>query len=163
MHFILKSLLATSSVLLALQSFSTVANAAEVITVETDQTLMVSIPSTPGAVVIGNPVIADVSMQGNKMFVLGRNFGTTNIYILDLDGNPMATFDVSVKHVTDNTIAMFRGPTRSSFNCAPICESELQVGDNEIYSKVISDQIKTKMELATGQESAKSEAPPAPQ
>jgi Flp pilus assembly secretin CpaC len=160
----LKKYLCWGACVLAMASANVLpSQAAEAITVETDQTLMVSIPSVPGAVVIGNPVIADVSMQGTKMFILGRNFGTTNIYILDIDGNPMATFDVSVKHTTDNTVAMFKGPARQSYNCAPYCESELQVGDEVVYSKIINDQMKSKMELATGQDSAKSEAPPAPQ
>lgn len=158
-----KFMIVAAGALIAVQVGVATVQAAEAIVVETDQTLMVSIPAVPGAVVIGNPSIADVSMQGTKMFILGRNFGTTNIYILDNDGNPMATFDVSVKHTTENTLALFKGTLRHSYNCAPLCESELQVGDNIDYTKILGDQIKSKMELATGDDSAKSEAPPAPQ
>jgi Flp pilus assembly secretin CpaC len=158
-----KFLLVAASALMTLQFCFATAQAAEAIAVETDQTLMVSIPAVPGAVVIGNPTIADVSMQGTKMFILGRNFGTTNIYILDNDGNPMATFDVSVKHVTNNAVAVFKGTARQSYDCAPLCETTIQVGDEAVHNKVVSDQVKTKIELATGADTAKSEAPPAPQ
>jgi len=83
--------------------------------------------------------------------------------ILDLSGNEMASFDVSISHTTPNTVALFRGPERQSLNCAPFCESELQIGDDLVYSAKIIEQTKKKIELATGTDSAKSDAPPAPQ
>ena len=141
---------------------------AETKVVEVDQSTMIKIKGEPGAVVVGNPMIADITIQGDKILIHGRTFGTTNVIILDQDGEKISAFDVSVKHVTDNTVAVFAGSdsfpaSRFSYNCAPLCESELQVGDNKVYNDVLAEQIKTKIKLATGSEDSKSDAPPAPQ
>lgn len=139
------------------------AEAGQALSVETDQSQLVILPSTPGSVVIGNPTIADATVEGTKLFIHGRAFGTTNIMIMDMDGNQIAAFDVSTSHVTTNTVALFRGNQRRSLNCAPLCEYELQIGDDFIHSVEVAGQTKTKIELATGTDTAKSEAPPAPQ
>ncbi len=140
---------------------------AETKTVEVDQSMMMKIKGEPGAVVVGNPMIADITVQGDKVLIHGRTFGTTNVIILDQDGERIAAFDVSVKHTVDNLVAVFvgsgAGPSRFSYNCAPLCESELQVGDDKLYNDVLAEQIKTKIKLATGSEDSKSDAPPAPQ
>ena len=73
---------------------ATQAGAAQVLTIETDQSQMVILPALPGSVVIGNPTIADATVEGTKLFIHGRGFGTTNLLILDLSGNEMASFDV---------------------------------------------------------------------
>lgn len=139
------------------------AQAGQALNVETDQSQLVILPSTPGSVVIGNPTIADATVEGNKLFIHGRAFGTTNIMIMDMDGNQIAAFDVSTTHVTNNAVALYRGPDRRSLNCAPFCEYELQIGDGFAHSVEVAAQTKTKIELATGTDTAKSEAPPAPQ
>ncbi len=140
---------------------------AETKTIEVDQSMIMKIKGEPGAVVIGNPMIADITVVGDKVLIHGRTFGTTNVIILDQDGEKISAFDVSVKHTGDNLVAVFVGSTapavRFSYNCAPLCESELQVGDEKVYNDTIAQQIKTKIKLATGQDDSKSDAPAAPQ
>lgn len=148
---------------LALATPMACANASEVLTLETDQSQLVILPALPGSVIIGNPTIADATVEGTKLFVHARAFGTTNIMILDLSGNQVASFDVSITHVTPNTVALFKGGIRESYNCAPFCEAEMQIGDGDEHYKIIADQTKKKIELATGTDTAKSDAPPAPQ
>ncbi len=152
-----------AAALFAVSVASTSAHAGQVLTLESDQTQLVILPSLPGSVVIGNPTIADATVEGTRFFVHGRSFGTTNIMIMDMAGNEMASFEVSIGRQTPNAMALFRGPSRESYNCAPFCESELQIGDAAGYSAVILEQTKKKIELATGADTAKSEAPPAPQ
>lgn len=137
--------------------------AGQALTLESDQSQIIILPSLPGSVIIGNPTIADATVEGTKLFLHGRSFGTTNIMIMDLAGNEIAAFDVSVAHVTPNTVALYKGPVRESYNCAPLCESELQIGDGAVYSALVLEQTKKKIELATGTDTAKSDAPPAPQ
>lgn len=161
MRYCLKGLPAT--VFAALCLSSSFALAGQALSVENDQSQMMALPSEPGSIVVGNPSIVDVSVQGSKLFVHGRSFGTTNVIVMDLDGNQIANMDVSVTHEVDNTVALYRGPDRISYNCAPKCETELQVGDQVVHFASVMDQMKSKLELSTGQESAKSEAPPAPQ
>jgi hypothetical protein len=139
------------------------ASAAEKLVLETDHSQMIVLPSLPGSVVIGNPTIADATVEGNRLFIHGRSFGTTNLMVMDMSGNTVANFDISITHVTDNTLALFKGTARESYNCAPLCESEMQIGDAPVYSAAVIEQTKKKIELATGTDTAKSDAPPAPQ
>ena len=89
--------------------------------------------------------------------------GASPYGVMDMAGNEMANFEISIGRQTPNAVALFRGAKRESYNCAPYCESELQIGDDMVYNAVILEQTKKKIELATGADTAKSEAPPAPQ
>jgi Pilus formation protein N terminal region len=137
--------------------------AGQPLVVEVDQSQMVVLPATPGSIVIGNPTFADASIEGNKLFIHGKGFGTTNMMIMDMDGNQMAAFDISVSHVTNNAVALYKGPARISYDCAPLCEANLQTGDEFTHFVNLASQVQKKMEFSTGTTSAKSEAPPAPQ
>ena len=68
-----------------------------------------SLPTAPGAIVIGNPSIADVSIQGQNIFIHGRSFGQTNLIILDLQGNQVANFDLMVKHTAEHRCVCLQG------------------------------------------------------
>lgn len=140
------------------------ANAAQLLAVETDKSQMISVSTAPGAVIIGNPAIADVSLQGTKVFVHGKGFGETNLVILDLDGNQIGNFDVVTRHAADSSLAVFKGTERFSYTCMPNCEAQLQVGDNEGYfTDSVAKELQKKMEIATGSKSAEAAAPAAPQ
>jgi hypothetical protein len=157
------SLLIPAIALLTFLAASPQVLAAEDLTIETDHSQMVILPGLPGSVVVGNPAIADATVEGTRLFIHGRGFGTTNIMVLDLTGNEVATFSISVSHITPNAVALFSGTNRISFNCAPLCEMDLQVGDNHDHFKSLHEQLTKKSALVTGSDSAKSEAPPVPQ
>jgi Pilus formation protein N terminal region len=154
---------ASAAAVAALVTTSPAALAGQPLTIEIDQSQLVILPSTPGSIVIGNPSIADATVQGTNLFMHGRSYGTTNIMVLDMNGQQLGAFDVSVSHSTANAMTVFKGGMRYSYNCATNCESELQIGDSGVYSENIAAQIQLKNKLATGQTDAKSEAPPAPQ
>jgi Pilus formation protein N terminal region len=139
------------------------AYAGQVLTVEVDESQILTLPTAPGAIVIGNPSIADVSIQGQKIFIHGRGFGQTNITILDLQGEQIANFDVIGKHTQVSNVAVFKGPKRYSYACSTYCESEIQVGDEEGYVKGLLSATSAKIELATGNKTAEAAAPAAPQ
>jgi Pilus formation protein N terminal region len=142
---------------------STAAHAGQLLEIEVDESQIMTLPSTPGAIVIGNPSIADVSIQGQKIFVHGRGFGQTNLTILDLQGNQIANFDVVGKQTKSSALAVFRGPDRYSFSCATFCEAEAQIGDQQDRMLGILAQNSAKIELATGNKTAEAAAPQAPQ
>jgi Flp pilus assembly secretin CpaC len=131
---------------------------AEPVIVKVDQAKMINIAGQAGTVVVGNPNIADVSVRGSQVFVHGRTQGATNLIILDRDGNQLAMVEVNVDTQGGQPVAVFRGGPRNSYNCAPICESTLQIGDqNDAYFKILAEQNGAKGILATGaatQESA---------
>jgi Flp pilus assembly secretin CpaC len=131
--------------------------------IEIDQSQVMKLPSTPGVVVIGNPAVADVTIQDKNLFIHGRGFGETNLIILDLQGNPIADFDLTVKRTAVNAVALFRAEKRYSYACAPWCEVDIQVGDPPGYVQDLITNTSGKIELSTGNKSAEAEAPQAPQ
>ncbi len=146
----------------------TVAQAESVI-LESDKTVMVNMADRPGTVVVGNPAIADVSINGKTIFLHGRGYGNTNVIVLDLKGMQLANFDVTTRQAQSDAVTVFAAgvPTeavkRKSYVCSPTCEANLQIGDTIDQFKLISDSNKAKNELATGSKTAEAEAPSAAQ
>jgi hypothetical protein len=128
---------------------------------------MLTVQASPGAVIIGNPSIADASLHLDKVFVHGRSFGQTNLIILDQRGEPIAQFDVMVKHTNESAMAVYKGTLegvrRKSYACWPLCEADMQTGDDLTYNAGIITSNMTKTKFATGEESSEAKAPAAPQ
>ena len=100
------------------------ATAGTAITVAADQARMISIPGEPGTVVVGNPNIADVTIQGTNAFILGRNYGSTNVIFLDRDGNQIAALDVLVGNESYQEVNIFKAARKYSYTCTGRCEAE---------------------------------------
>jgi Pilus formation protein N terminal region len=141
--------------------WSSTALAAQDLIVRTDETQLLSVSGNPGAVVIGNPSIADATVHGSQIYVHGRGFGTTNLIVLDQDGNQLASFDVTVQLGGNNNVALYKAGSRYSYICAPLCENNVQVGDDHTWTDDIIKLNQKKTDLATGKSSAQSAAPPA--
>lgn len=157
----------------ALLAVTSIAAQAEIqtILVPVDESQILQLPSAPGAVIIGNPAIADISIQGQKLFVHGRSFGQTNLTILDLQGEQIANFKLvgtiaqesQLTVIKGSVSGAFPGATRYTYSCAGTCETNLQVGDNEGYFNMITKETSAKIQLATGSSTAEAKAPEAPQ
>jgi hypothetical protein len=159
----LKLLRVTSSALALAFLHTSAALAAQELIIKTDQTQLISISGTPGAVVIGNPSIADATVHGDKIFVHGRAFGSTNLIILDENGNQLSSLDITVQLGGENNLAVYKAGARYSYVCAPNCEATLQSGDVPDWFADISKMDGKKTGAATGKSSADSEAAPAAQ
>lgn len=133
--------------------------AAESLTLLTDQTQLLALSGTPATVVVGNPSIADVTIQGNEVFLHGRAFGTTNIIIMDAAGTRLSDFEVTVMKGGSNDVAMYKAGSRFSYVCAPDCEATFQVGDNAGIFGLVTEQAKQKINLATGKTASEAEQP----
>ena len=69
----------------AIMATLTPSHAGEHYSVDLNKTEVVYLPENAGAVVIGNPQIADVSVHSaNTLFVVGRGYGETNLIVLNL-------------------------------------------------------------------------------
>ena len=159
----LKLLRVTSSALALAFLHTSASLAAQELIIKTDQTQLISISGTPGAVVIGNPSIADATVHGDKIFVHGRAFGSTNLIILDENGNQLTALDITVQLGGQNNLALYKAGSRYSYVCAPTCEATLQSGDLPDWFADISKMDGKKSGTATGKSSADSEAAPAAQ
>jgi hypothetical protein len=100
------------------------------ISVILDQARMIKLPERTSTVVIGNPLIADVSLQaGNVMVVNARGYGVTNLIALDRNGATLMEKQLSVKGPYANTVVVYRGMQRNTYSCAPFCEPRVTLGD----------------------------------
>ena len=152
--------LAASS-FLAILAFNVPASATEQLTVTTDQSQIITVNRAPGTVVVGNPTIADVTIQGNQLFVHGRVFGKTNIIVLDENGSQLAEYMVNVVLEDDYNVVVFKagvgaGIQKESYTCKTDCESVFHIGDSLDYYKLINEQQKNKLGLAQGQKPGES-------
>lgn len=104
-----------SAALLAVAVSSTGAFAdGKAILVALDRAKIVKVPPGVQTMIIGNPLVADVTMlKGNtSMIVTGRSFGSTNLISLDAAGNPI---DESLIKVTasEQSVVVLRGTARN--------------------------------------------------
>jgi hypothetical protein len=160
----MQKLLRITSTALALAFLHTSTSlAAQELIIEADRTQLITISGTPGTVVIGNPSIADVTVHGNKLFVHGRAYGSTNLIILDENGNQLSTLEVTVMLGGENNLQIYRAGARFSYVCAPGCEGTLQSGDATSFFGDISKMDAKKSGTAQGKASTEQVAPPAAQ
>jgi Flp pilus assembly secretin CpaC len=74
-------------------------------------------------VIVGNAEVADATVADPTTIVLtGRAFGTTNLVLLDSDGNAIADERILVSIDEGNTVRVYRQTSRSVLSCTPNCE-----------------------------------------
>lgn len=94
------------------------------LTVYMDHARVLKLDRSVSKVIIGNSEVADATVADSKTIVLtGRSFGTTNLVILDIDGNPIVDERILVSIDEGNTVRVFRQTARSVLSCTPTCEA----------------------------------------
>ena len=105
-----------------------------------DQAQLLRLPRAVNEIIIGNPSIADVSIQGgNLLVVTGKTFGITNIIALDADRNIIQDQRIMVER-DPNLVSVQRGSLRQTFSCTPQCQPNLTIGDDENYFGRVASQ-----------------------
>jgi len=90
------------------------------ISVKVNMARILRISSPAATVIIGNPGVADVTIQDPLTLVLtGKSYGQTNIIVLDKGGNPIADTLVEVVQEQADIVTMYNGQARSTVACAP--------------------------------------------
>ena len=119
---------------------ATSAPAAEAISVVLDQARIAKAPEHTTTIVVGNPLIADVSIQArDTMVVTGKGYGVTNLIALDRNGKVLAEQLVRVTSPADNVV-VYRGVARESYSCAPYCERRITLGDTpEFFDATLNE------------------------
>ena len=75
-------------------------------------------------IVIGNPAIADASVQDASTIVLtGKGFGVTNLVVLDQEGSPIVDEQVTVVRQDASSVRIYRRASVQTMSCTPYCES----------------------------------------
>jgi Flp pilus assembly secretin CpaC len=104
------------------------------ILVTLDRARIVKVPEGTQTLIIGNPLIADVTMlKGNaSMVVTGRSFGSTNLISLDSSGNAVDETTIKVTG-GEQTLTVLRGMAQESYSCNPRCAPTVALGDDGKY------------------------------
>lgn len=121
----------------ALVAMPTVARAdtTEPISVKVNMARILRISAPAATVIIGNPGVADVTIQDPQTLVLtGKSYGQTNLIVLDSSGNPVADTMVSVVQAVNDTITVYMGSARTTLSCSPICQPTITLGDDGGFS-----------------------------
>lgn len=107
------------------------ARAADTVTVALDQATITKLPERVATIVIGNPLIADVSVQpGGLLVITGKGYGSTNMIALDRAGAVLAERTIQVTGARDKMVVVYRGINRETYSCVPECEPRITLGDS---------------------------------
>ncbi|RWN45884.1 MAG: hypothetical protein EOS03_20080 [Mesorhizobium sp.] len=110
--------------LLAVTTFGTPAMAGAGIEVTMNQAKIVKLSRPADTIVVGNPAIADASVQDASTIVLtGKGFGVTNLVVLDTDGSPIVDEQVTVVRQAASSVRIYRRAEIQTMSCTPYCES----------------------------------------
>src|SRR6476660_5238397 len=119
-----------SAVLLA--GFTGLAPAqADTVSIRLDQAHIMQLPDRVATIVIGNPLIADATLQsGGILVVTGKGYGSTNLMALDRAGRVLLSRTVQVLPAgTEDVVTVYKGVERESYSCAPYCQRRITLGD----------------------------------
>lgn len=123
--------------------------ASNVVQVLVDQATLVRLDRPAAEIVVGNPSIADVSVQSGKVLVVtGKSFGETNLIVMDADGKVVANRQLIVQEPRTGFVTMYRGSARQTLHCAPHCTPPLVIGDTPDIFGAIASQITTKQSIS---------------
>jgi len=122
---------------------------APVLKVIIDRAKVVRIAKAADTIIVGNPSIVDATIQDSRTIILtGRNFGVTNLIILDTDGDAIVDETIVVQGHETNTVRVYRQAVRETLACSPVCENTLTVGDESGKFGTTDEQIKARNGLA---------------
>jgi len=99
--------------------------------IEVDHARTVRLPESASAVIVGNPLVADVTPHDDSLFLItGKSFGSTNIIALDHDGRQIYSAEIRVVSSNRGRLTVHRGLARESYFCVVGCERIPVPGDS---------------------------------
>lgn len=74
-------------------------------------------------IVVGNPEIADASVQDATTIILtGKGFGVTNLVVIDETGAPIVDEQIYVSRQDAKSVRIYRRAEVQTLSCTPLCE-----------------------------------------
>jgi Flp pilus assembly secretin CpaC len=115
-----------------------------------DQAQVMKLPDGVATLVVGNPLIADVSIQsGGNVVLTAKGYGVTNLIALDRSGNVLEQKAIQVQGARDSVV-VYRGVERESYSCAPKCERRIMLGDSPEFFGATTTQAVARSAAAQG-------------
>ncbi len=119
-------------VLAAAASLAAAAAQAQTLVAPIDQSITLSFPAAARDVVIGNPLVVDITMLNSRSAVLmGKSYGVTSLQVFDADGRSIFARQVVVSSADENRVSYFRGGAVTNYACAPRCERTPMPGETQ--------------------------------
>jgi Pilus formation protein N terminal region len=135
----------------AIFAHGTLAGAAEPVVVFLDRARIIQLPERAATVVVGNPLIADLSIQsGGLAVVTGKGYGATNFVVLDRHGAVLSEQTVEVTGPDERTVVVYRGVDRETYSCTPDCSRRITLGDVPDFFDKTLGQTTTRNAQAVG-------------
>jgi Flp pilus assembly secretin CpaC len=128
----------------------------DVIAVILDQAKIARLPQGAATLIVGNPMIADVTMlkNNNTMVITGKGFGQTNLIAIDASGSLIEEQQIRV--LPSKTLVVLQsGASRMSYACSPDCMPTVQLGDDDKIFTEAGTQISTRNGYASAGGAAK--------
>ena len=108
------------------------ANYNETIRVTIDFAKIIKLDQPASTVIVGNSGIVEAAIDDDKTMILtGQAPGSTNIIVMDVDGNEVANVRVVVATDTRELTTVYQGVDRQSYSCQPRCEAVAVIGDDQ--------------------------------
>jgi hypothetical protein len=116
-----------------------------------DQSQLLRLPRPASEIIIGNPSIADATLQnGNLLVVTGKTFGITNIIALDGDHNIIQDQRIMVERDDRRVVNLMKGSERYTYACTPNCEPTLTIGDETHFFDSVKAANSSKTAFSNG-------------
>lgn len=116
----------------ALAAAMTQPASAEQLWLTMDQVRPFKLETPAQSIVVGNPSIADVTIQDNtNLLLFGKAPGLTNIYVFDETGDAVKNLIIRVRTPSSDMLTVHRGAARTTYNCTTNCEVTVTVGDDQ--------------------------------
>jgi Pilus formation protein N terminal region len=148
-----KHVMAGAVVALTCLAGATPAAAVDLI-VQYDQVMLQPLDKPASQIIIGNPSIADVSLQNNTtLAITGKTFGMTNMIVLDADQKIILNQRVIVKSDAQRVVSLNRGGDFQTYSCTPKCEPVLKVGDEKEKFALIASSSQQKLKISESSDS----------
>jgi Pilus formation protein N terminal region len=124
---------------------------ADVIAVTLDQAKIARLPQGATTLIVGNPMIADVTMlkNNNTMVITGKGFGQTNLIAIDAAGSLIEEQQIRVLP-SRALVVLQNGSSRVSYACNPDCMPTVQLGDDDKTFTEAGTQISARNGFASG-------------
>jgi hypothetical protein len=96
-------------------------------------------------IVIGNPSIAGVSVQSNRLlFVTGRSYGVTSLTVVDASGATIYNGRITVIPDETGAVMVTRGTDTNRLICNPVCRPQPDIGDSQTSFSNATGQVSSR-------------------
>lgn len=131
---------------ISLGAFSS-STSAKPINVLVDEARVIRLNRPVSEVIIGNPSIADVTVQSKNMLIFtGKSTGHTNVILLDENNRQIFNEKVHVSTSNESGMVVLQmGNSRRSYHCGTICNTTLAFGDDPAYSTAVKKNLEDKL------------------